>query len=320
MFDLDIPFFPEQASTIAVLTDVFTFGVIGLGLIIGIIVVILMISFVVRYNHDTTADRTNPVDEHTTLELTWSFIPLVLVLSIFVWSANIYYNLYNPPSNAINMYVIGKQWMWKIQHPDGQREVNTLHMPVNQPIKLTMTSEDVIHSFYVPAFRIKQDVLPGRFTVMWFEATQTGEHLLLCAEFCGTEHSFMVGKVIVMEPDEYEKWLREGQTALGANAAAPAGQTISGDALFTQKGCVTCHKIDGTQGLGPNLKAVGTQVELDTGDKVDYNEEYMRESMINPQAKIAKGFSNIMPTYQGQLSEEEIILLIEYVKLLNGGK
>lgn len=313
MFELDIPFFPEEASTIAGLTDMFTFSVIGLGSFFGVIVVIVIIFFSIKYGYWTTADRSNPIEEHTTIELAWSFIPLVLVLTIFVWSANIYFNLYTPPPDTLNLSVIGKQWMWKVQHPDGQREVNEMHIPVNQPIKVTMTSQDVIHSFFIPAFRLKQDVVPGRFTTMWFEATKTGEYHLLCAEYCGTEHSLMVGKVIVMEPSEYEKWLREGNPTVAS--AAMGGR--SGEALFSQQGCETCHKLDGSVAIGPSLTGLfGSEVELESGETVTADEEYLRESIINPQAKIVAGYSAVMPTYQGQLSEEEILELVDYLRSL----
>jgi cytochrome c oxidase subunit 2 len=319
--DFEIPFFPEQASTIASLIDLFTFGVIGLGLAIGVVVVFVIIYFVTKYNATADADRTNPIDEHTAIEITWSVIPLALVLGVFVWSANIYFNMYTPPTDTLNLNVIGKQWMWKVQHPTGQREINTMHVPVNQPVKLTMTSQDVIHSFYVPAFRIKQDVLPGRYTTMWFEATKTGEFFLLCAEYCGTEHAMMVGKIVVMEPADYERWLFGGPTSTSAGGvAASGGSGPSGEALFTEQGCTSCHKLDGSPGIGPNLLAVGSSVELDSGEMVPFDEEFVRESIIDPEAKIVAGYSPVMPTYQGKFNEEELFALVGYVQSLNSGQ
>lgn len=322
--DFDIPFFPEQASTIAGLTDLFTFGVIGLGLFIGTLVVIVIFYFSVHYKAGSDADRSNPVDEHTALELTWSFIPLVLVLAIFVWSASIYFDLYNPPPDTLDLYVIGKQWMWKVQHPDGQREVNTMHIPVNQPVKVTMTSQDVIHSFYIPDFRIKQDALPGRYTSIWFEATKLGEYHILCAEYCGTEHALMVGKVIVMSPADYEQWLRDNAgsggavvSASGTSGSSDVGGIDAGKAIFEQLGCETCHKLDGSVGVGPSLVGEGPEVELDTGEMVPYDEEYIRESIIDPGAKLIAGYSNMMPSYQGQLSDEDMISLVQYIKSIS---
>lgn len=312
MYEFDFPFFPEQASTIAGITDLFTFSVIVLGGVIGIIVVLVTIYFLTVYSHDSEADRSNPVEEHTVIELTWSIAPLIVVLTLFVWSAKIYFDIHTPPPNTLNISVIGKQWMWKAQHPDGQREVNELHVPVNQPVRLTMTSQDVIHSFFIPAFRLKQDVVPGRFTTMWFEATQTGEFHLLCAEFCGTEHALMVGKVVVMEPSEYEKWLREGNPPVIA-----ASNSQSGEALFVQQGCVSCHKLDDSVGIGPSLVGLyEAEVELENGEAIIRDEEYLRESIINPQAKIVAGYPAVMPTYQGQLSEEQLLELVDYLRNL----
>lgn len=308
----DFPFFPDQASSVAGITDLFTFSVVGIGSFFGIIVVMVIIYFLTIYNHDSKANRSDPVEEHTVIELAWSIAPLIIVLTIFVWSAKIYFDIYTPPPNTLNISVIGKQWMWKAQHPDGQREVNELHIPVNQPIRLTMTSQDVIHSFFIPAFRLKQDVLPGRFTTMWFEATQTGEFHLLCAEFCGTEHALMVGKVYVMEPSEYEEWLREGNVPVLTLIDSPSGET-----LFTQQGCLACHKLDDSVGIGPSLVGIyETEVELENGDVVVRDEEYLRESIINPQAKVVSGYPNVMPTYQSQLSEEQLLELVDYLRNL----
>lgn len=310
---MDIPFLPEQASSIASTLDTFIFSLVGISAFFATIVAILIVYFGVKYRWGAKdVDRTNPMTENSKLEFGWSFVPLVISLTVFVWSAKVYFEIYTPPPDTLNISVIGKQWMWKVQHPDGRREVNELHVPVNRPVKLTMTSQDVIHSFFVPAFRIKQDALPGRFTTMWFEATKTGEYHLFCAEYCGTEHSLMKGRVVVMEPAEYETWLREGNPPTLTGAVATSGQ-----AIFQQQGCATCHRLDGGNGLGPDLRSVyGSTVTLEFGDPVVADEEYLRESIVNPQAKIVAGFPELMPTYQDQLSEEELLQLVDYIKSL----
>ncbi|MDX1521045.1 MAG: cytochrome c oxidase subunit II [Anaerolineae bacterium] len=315
MFNLDIPFLPEQASTISGKLDAFIFSLVGLSAFFALIVAILIVFFGVKYRFgNKEVDRTNPLDENTRLELGWSFVPLLISMVIFVWSAQVYFEIFTPPDDTLNLSVVGKQWMWKVQHPDGRREVNELHVPVGRPVKLTMTSQDVIHSFFIPAFRLKQDVLPGRFTTLWFEATRTGEFHLFCAEYCGTEHARMGGTVIVMDPAEYEEWLRTGNVDQVSNFNA-----ASGEILFEQQGCATCHKLDGGQGFGPNLTGLfNTEVELSDGSTVVADEEYLRESIVNPQAKIVAGFPEIMPTYQNQLDAEELLEMVDYIKSLDG--
>jgi cytochrome c oxidase subunit 2 len=232
-----------------------------------------------------------------------------IFLVIFVWGAVIFFDARTPPQDATEIYVVAKQWMWKLQHVEGQRELNELHVPVGKNIKLIMTSQDVIHSFYVPAFRLKQDVIPGRYTTMWFKATKPGTYHLFCAQYCGTQHSGMIGEVVVMEPAEYETWMGGG---------VPAGSLAqNGQALFTQLGCSTCHRFD-VQGRGPNLTGVfGKPVLLEDGRTVVADENYVRESILVPGAKIVSGFKPVMPSFQGQVSEEQLTSLVEYVKSLS---
>jgi cytochrome c oxidase subunit II len=229
-------------------------------------------------------------------------------MTIFVWGASIFFKAYRAPKQAMEIYVVGKQWMWKFQHATGQREINELHVPVGARVKLTMTTEDVIHSFYVPAFRIKQDVVPGRYLQTWFEATKPGKYYLFCAEYCGTNHSGMIGSVVVMEPPAYQAWLAGG----GEGSLAERGA-----ALFNQLACSTCH-LDSGQGRGPSLKDIfGKPVELADGSKVTVDEVYLRESILTSQAKIVKGFQPLMPTFQGLVSEEGLVALIEHVRSLS---
>jgi cytochrome c oxidase subunit 2 len=319
----DFPLFPERASTAAAGVDLIYFVLVGLSIIFAALVFSFIIFLAVRYRASANVDRSNPISHSNRLEFLWSFIPLVLGLAIFGWSAHAYFNLYRAPADAMEIYVVGKQWMWKIQHPEGKQEIDELHVPIGQPVKLIMTSEDVIHSFYVPAFRIKQDVLPGRYTSIWFQATETGRFHLFCAEYCGANHSRMIGSIVVMEPVDFEKWLSTGNTgapptAGGAGGDAPAGGSMAtaGQKQFEQLGCITCHNPKGG-GVGPSLVGVfGSNVQLQGGQTVTADEEYLRESILEPQAKVVAGYSPVMPTYQGQIGQEQLQQLIAYLKSL----
>jgi len=265
--------------------------------------------FAVKYRRRSNDEIPAPIHGSLKLEITWSIIPFLIMLTFFWWGAKIFFLNATPPPNSMDVYVVGKQWMWKIQYPGGQREINELHVPVGRPVKITLASEDVIHSFFIPAFRIKHDVVPGRYDTMWFTATKPGRYHLFCAEYCGTEHSGMVGWVTVMSPADYETWLAGGGT----------GGTMAqqGEQLFEQAGCSSCHLMD-RQGRGPNLRGVyGTQVQLTDGRSVTVDDAYIRESILNPNAKIIEGFRpNVMPNFQGQVSEEQILQLIAYIKSL----
>ncbi len=242
------------------------------------------------------------------LEIAWTVIPALITVVMFVWGASVFFAMSHPPDETINIYVVGKQWMWKFQHLDGQREIDELHVPVGRAVKLIMTSEDVIHDLFVPAFRVKADIVPGRYTTIWFQATKPGRYHLFCAEYCGTRHSGMTGDVIVMEPNDYQTWLSGG---------VPEGSLASsGEKLFNDLACNTCHKPD-SQGRGPMLQNLfGRTQALQNGTTVVADEAYIRESILNPRAKIVAGFQPIMPTYQGLVSEEGLLELVEYVKSL----
>lgn len=248
------------------------------------------------------------IEGSTILEITWSIIPFGVMLTFFIWGAVIYFQERTPPADSTEVYVVAKQWMWKIEHMEGQREINELHVPTGQDVKLIMTSQDVIHSFFVPAFRIKQDVLPGRYTTLWFKATKPGVYHLFCAEYCGTMHSGMGGSIVVMEPQEYAEWM--------AGSSSPPLQE-TGQQLFSSLGCSTCHRAD-VQGRGPNLTGIYNKpVLLEDGRTVVADENYVRESILNPTAKIVSGFKPVMPTFQGIISEEQLNALVAYVKSLS---
>lgn len=249
------------------------------------------------------------IEGSTALEVTWSIIPLGIFIVIFLWGAVIFFKERTPPRGATEVYVVAKQWMWKLQHEEGQREINELHVPVGRDVKMILTSQDVIHSFYVPAFRIKQDVLPGRYTTTWFHPTKAGTYHLFCAEYCGSQHSGMIGQVVVMEPAQYESWLSGG--------GASGTMASNGQNLFQQLGCSTCHRSD-TQGRGPDLAGLfGKPVQLEDGRVVTADENYIRESILTPGAKIVSGFKPIMPVFQGLVNEEQVNALVAYVKSLN---
>ena len=247
------------------------------------------------------------IEGSTILEITWSIIPFGVMLTFFIWGAVLYFKERTPPADSTEVYVVAKQWMWKLEHMEGQREINELHVPIGQDIKLIMTSQDVIHSFFIPAFRIKQDVLPGRYTTAWFKATKAGRYHLFCAEYCGTMHSGMGGDIVVMEPQDYAQWMAGGP-------AAPLQDT--GKQLFATLGCSTCHRSD-VQGRGPNLQGIYNKpVLLEDGRTVIADENYVRESILNPTAKIVSGFKPVMPTFQGIVSDEQLNALVAYVKSL----
>jgi cytochrome c oxidase subunit 2 len=305
---ISVPFSPDQASSYAGEVDSLYGFLWALTLFFGIGLTLAIFYFAIKYRRRHPDEVGKPVAGAISLELTWTVIPFLISMGIFVWATDIYFKIYRPPATAMDVYVVGKQWMWKFQHSEGQREINELHVPLGRRVKLTMTTEDVLHSLFVPAFRMKLDVVPGRYSTVWFEATQVGRFDLYCAEYCGTSHSGMIGSVVVMEPAEYQAWLSGG-----SGEGTPAQQ---GEKLFAQLACNSCHLPNG-QGRGPRLQGVfGSQVELADGSKVTANEDYIRESILNPRAKIVAGFQPIMPTFQGLVSEEQVMQLIAYVHSL----
>jgi len=307
----DLPLFPAAASTGAHQVDAITYVWLVVAAFFSLLIAGLILYFMTRYRRRTPDGVGAATGSPLLLEVAWSAIPLAITLVMFAWGARVFFYIYRPPSNAVEYFAVGKQWMWKFQHPEGNREIDELHVPVGQPVKMIMTSEDVIHSFYVPAFRMKQDVLPGRYTTTWFQADRPGTYHLFCAEYCGTEHSRMIGSIVVMEPTDYQAWL---------SGAAP-GQSIvaSGAQLFESLACNTCHRPGpGMAARGPRLEGLfGHQVVLADGRSLVANEDYLRESIVAPAAKVVAGYQPIMPTFQGQVTEEQLVELIAYVKSLS---
>jgi cytochrome c oxidase subunit II len=307
-----IPLVPESASSFSWQVDALYFYLSGVTLFFTLLISAVLIFFTVRYRRRTPYEIPRPIAGSHKLETLWTIIPFLIAMTMFGWGAKLYFNQYKAPANAVEVYVVGKQWMWKLQHATGQREINELHVPVGRRIKLIMTSEDVIHDFFVPAFRTKADVVPGRYTTLWFEATKPGKYHLFCAEYCGMNHSGMTGSVYVMEPREFDNWLA-GNT--GSTSPASAGQQ-----LYQTLGCASCHGANGEGGRGPTLAGlVGRDTPLEGGQTVKADEAYIRESILNPGAKVVAGFQPIMPTFQGQVSEDQLVQIIAFIKSLPGG-
>lgn len=284
------------------------FFLIAVSAFFVVLIASLIVFFAIRYRRRAVNEVGRKVVPSLALELAWTIIPLCLGLVMFGWGARLYFTETRPPGETLDIYVVAKQWMFKFQHLDGRREIDELHVPVGHSVRLTATSEDVIHSFYVPAFRLKADILPGRYTTLWFDATRVGRYHLFCSEYCGTRHSAMTGTVVVMTPTDYQAWLAGGTEDVPLAA--------QGQKAFQDLSCTTCHRPDG-QGRGPSLEGVyGSKVLLSTGQTVLADDAYVRESILSPTAKIVAGYQPIMPTFQGLVSEEQLLALIEYVKSL----
>ena len=308
----DIAIFPQEASTTASQVDMlFLFMVLLCGAVTALVAT-LLVYFAIRYRR-RPGDTGNPPETHASeaLEWFWTLTPVGIFMFVFVWGAQVYFNAYRAPDNASTIYVVGKQWMWKFQHPEGQREINSLHVPLGRPIRLLMTSEDVIHSLFVPDFRIHMDLLPERYSSVWFQATRVGMHSLFCSQYCGTNHAGMTGVVVVMEPADYEKWLR---------SAAEGSMALQGRKTFLKYRCVSCHGADAAARAPALENLFDRTVVLNDGRVAKGDENYIRESILYPSAKIAAGYENIMPTFKGQVSEEEIFELIAYIQSLKTGQ
>lgn len=303
----DFPLFPEQASSVAPLVDGLYLFLVAVTGAVSLLIWLVIFFFAIKYRRRPDNELAQEQEPPAILEVTWTVLPLVIFIGIFVAGAWVFLRMQVVPRNALEIYATGRQWMWKFQHPTGQREINELHVPVGRAVKITMASEDVIHSLWFPSFRVKADVLPNRYRTLWFEATKTGRFHIFCAEYCGTSHSGMIGSVVVMEPTDYQRWLA------GGSEGSLASQ---GEKLFQKYACNTCH-MDSGAGRGPMLAgAYGKPRPLADGSTVVIDDNYIRESILHPQAKLAAGYLPVMPTFQGQVSEEDLIRLLAYVKSL----
>ncbi|NKB67825.1 MAG: cytochrome c oxidase subunit II [Candidatus Latescibacteria bacterium] len=306
---LNFPLWPKQASTVAPWVDLFYIVLVLLSILFCVLVFGMITFFIIKYRRRSDAEQPVQIHGNLPLELLWTVIPLFLAIGVFAGGADLFFRLARVPNDPMDVYIVGKQWMWKVQHAQGKREINELHVPLGQTVRLTLASEDVLHDFFIPAFRVKMDAVPGRYTTMWFEATELGEFHIFCAEFCGTQHSGMIGKVTVMEPEDFQSWMDGGAQ----------GETIveAGERKFSELACDTCHKNVGS-GRGPSLvNLYGHNVELEGGREVLVDDEYLRQSILNSQASIVAGYQPIMPLFQGQISEETLLQLIAYIKSLS---
>ena len=304
---LPFPIFPPQASTLAPRTDHLLYYLLAMSGVMTVLIAGLILYFSIRYRRRPGNERATQVHGSNRIEIAWSVVPLVIFFFTYVWGASIYFWAYTPPADALEVQGVGKQWMWKFQHLSGQREINELHVPVARPVKVLLTSQDVIHSFFVPEFRVKQDVIPGRYTEAWFEATMPGTYHLFCTQYCGTLHSQMIGSVVAMEPAAFEQWLA------GGASASPAER---GRQLFQSLGCDTCHRADALARAPDLAGLLGRQVRLQNGAVVKADEGYIRQSILDPGAQVVQGYQPIMPTFRGLVTEEGILDLIEYIKSL----
>jgi len=301
-----LPLLPDSASNLAPQVDALMFAEMAFSVFFTALIFVTVAYFALKYKRKSEADRPPHIHGSLVLEIAWSMIPFAMILVFFGWGAHVYFQAYVEQPNAMEVFVTGKQWMWKVQHPTGPREINELHIPVGQTVKLTMISEDVIHSYFIPDFRVKKDVVPGRYTYFYVTPTKVGKYHLFCAEYCGTQHSGMIGTVHVLEKSDYEKWLAGGDESM----------TARGEALFEQYGCITCHLADG-KGRGPALTGVyKSTVKLNNGSTVVADEDYLRRSILNPRSQIVEKYQAIMPTFQGQISEEGLLQIIAYIKSL----
>ena len=304
----NLPLWPASASSVSTEVDLLYLFLVAVSAFFAVLIAALIVVFSVKFARKHPDEVGHDIHGSLVLELTWTIIPLALTMVMFVWGAELFYKVARPPQNAMEVYVVGKQWMWKVQHPEGVREINELHVPMGRPVRITLGSEDVIHDYSIPAFRVKMDAVPGKLTTLWFTATEVGEYHIFCSQYCGTKHSGMTGTVFVMQPHDYEAWLAGGRSTTSV--------VENGEKLFTDLSCITCHKAD-SSGRGPTLINVfGNPVTLADGRTIIADENYLRESIVNSQAKVVRGFQPLMPVFQGMVSEENILQLIAYIKTL----
>jgi len=304
-----LPLYPEQASNFAPQVDSLMLFITSICTFFAVAITIAIVYFFFKFHRKHPSAVGVPIHGDMRLEAAWIIVPLILALGMLSWGAVVYVDYRTTPSDTLNIDIIGKQWMWKAQQPNGLREINELHVPVGRNIRLTLASEDVIHDFFVPAFRVKMDVVPGHYNTMWFRPTKAGRYHFFCSQYCGTNHAIMGGWITVMEPTDYAAWL-------SGSSGGEANPVVAGEKLFSEKACITCHLANGT-GRAPSLNGMyGAKVLLADGTTVIADDAYIRESLLQPNAKIVAAYQPLMPTFQGQLTEEQILALTAYIKSL----
>ncbi len=309
-------FLPPAKSNFAQDFDAIFWFVHWSSLLLTIGILAALVYFIVKYRRKSENDVTPVITHNNKLEVTWSVIPLIIVVILFGWGFRIYMDMRTVPDDAYEVKVTAQKWLWNFSYENGAKSTGTLHIPADRPVKLIMSSNDVIHSFFVPDYRIKQDVVPGRYTKVWFRVPEAGESIIFCTEYCGTGHSDMTGNVVVHEQEDFEQWLADN--AGGASQPSDLPPAEWGKQLAQQNACMTCHSADGSRMTGPTWKGIfGASHQMADGSSVEVDENYLRESILDPQAKIRQGFPGVMPPYQGQLNEDQINAIIEYIKTLN---
>jgi cytochrome c oxidase subunit II len=304
-----LPLWPTRASAYAGQLDFLFICLLVISFLTAGLVIFLLILFAAKYRHTSTAPRDEPTTKTWRWEVGWTAASLLIFVALAIWGASFYLRLYNPPADALQIFVVGKQWMWKAQHPGGQREINELHVPLGETVRLLLTSQDVIHSFFVPAFRVKHDVLPGQYETFWFKPTEVGRFRLECTQYCGTEHAHMGGDIVVMPPADYARWLsRQGEHESLAQ---------QGEALFRKYGCSGCHGANSTVHAPPLAGVYGGLVHLEGGDTVRADERYIRDSILLPRSQIVAGYPPVMPSFAGQIGEDDLVKLVAYIQSLS---
>ena len=307
---------PEVASNLASKVDGVLWVITLLSLVFFVLITVLLVFFAIKYRRRSENDETPYITGSEPLEIIWTVIPSVLLILIFIYGFVVFKDMKSPPKDAVEITVTGKQWLWTFDYYNGKKTLNELYVQQNRPVRLVMKADDVLHSFFVPAFRMKQDLLPGRYTQLWFTPTKIGTFDIFCAEYCGTGHSVMRGKVIVVSPEAYDIWEKGAQAEKGgAVASLPAAEL--GEKIYKEKGCNACHSVDGSILVGPSFKGLfGHDVELQDGSTVTADENYIRQSILEPQSQIVKGFQPVMPSFKGILSDDDITAVIAYIKTL----
>ncbi len=308
---------PEVASTLASKVDGVLWVITLMSLVFFVLITVLLVYFAIKYRRRREDEETPYITGSEPLEIIWTVIPSVLLILLFIYGFVVFKEMKTPPKDAQEINVMGKQWLWTFEYYNGKKTLNELYVQQNRPVRLVMRADDVLHSFFVPGFRVKQDILPGRYTQLWFTPTKVGTFDIFCAEYCGTGHSAMLGKVIVLSPEAYDIWEKGVEVGEGAAVAALPPAEL-GEKIYKEKACNACHSVDGSVLVGPSFKGViGRTQEMEDGSTVTVDENYIRESILEPQARVVKGFQPVMPSFKGILSDEDITALIAYFKTLN---
>ena len=308
---------PEEASNLAGKVDNVLLVVTVVSVFFFLLISVFLVYYALKYRRRSEDDHTPYITGNIVIEVIWTVVPSILLMVFFAWGYIEFVHMKTPPQDATEVNVTARQWMWEFEYYDGKKTINELYVQKDRPVRMVMQSEDVIHSFFVPAFRVKQDVLPGRYTQLWFTPTKAGDFDLFCAEYCGTGHSQMRATVHVLSPEAFSRWMNKGKGGTEEAQAAELSPQERGKKVYQEKGCSACHSVDGSPIVGPTFKGLfGHKVELESGETITADENYIRHSILEPQAQIVKGYQPVMPSFKGKLTDKEITGVIEYIKSL----